>query len=301
MTLLRKGLGSALLLSIFSLHAGALEDQYRTVITRSLYMLNDYTLHSGTYHFDGENGQGDVDLKNITIPGTYFFGDLFEGFRPYVEGAVGYSRYEQDDSLPDGSDIDLTSLYAKGGGGISYNFSPGFALMGGATALYLGSDGDYSGNDPRSKELFDGRQNNWLYDLYARAAFHPTFQGYRPYLILTAHYLTFDYDDSSIGSDHDWSGNLRAGIFSHELTRWWGMPLKAEIFINGSAVDHDLGERLGFDTAWSGGSTVYWKIGSLMPFDWLKELDLTFTIKGTLSNTNMDGYNIGFGLSLMKF
>jgi len=287
--------------------ADPIGDAYRTMMGRSLYMLNDYTLRSGTYHFDGKKGTGDVDLKNITIPGTYFFGDLFEGFRPFVEGAVGYSHYEQDRAQLDSAnqgDIDMTSLYAKAGGGVSYTFTSSITLLAGAAALYLASDGDYSaitGNDARAKELFDGNQDSMLYDLYGSVGYRPQWQGYRPYLVATAHYLTLDYDASDLGNDHGWSGNLRAGFFTHELTRWWDMPIEAEVFVNGNALDHDLAELIGFDTALSGGTTFYWKVGSKIPFDWLKELDITFTVQGTVSNTDMDGYNIGLGLSLLKF
>jgi hypothetical protein len=283
------------------LQAGAIEDNYREVFARSLYMLNDYTLRSGTYYFDGKNGSEDAKLSNMSIPGTYFFGDLFEGFRPFVEGAVGYSSYEQDNNRDIHGDIDLDSLYLKAGGGVSYTFSSSITLLAGASVLYLGSDSDYSGTDSRARELFEGDQDSLVYDLYGSVAYRPRFEGYRPYLVATAHYLTFDYDASGIGNDQGWSGNLRAGFFTHQLTQLWGLPLEAELYVNGNALDHDLGELMGFDTALSGGTTLYWKVGSILPWHWLKELDITFTVQGTVTNTDVHGHNIGFGLSLTKF
>ena len=297
---------SVLLFSTGNLRADSIDNAYRSMMGTMLYTLNNYTLHSGTYHIDGKGNSGDVDLKNITIPGTYFFGDLFEDFRPYVQGAVGYSHYEQDhaDFGTTSGDIDTKGLYIKAGGGVSYTFQETFTLMGGASALYLGSDGDYGrigAFHPKADAYFNTHHDDWLYDLYASAGWHPKFQGYKPYLILTAHYLTLDYDPSELSDDHGWSGDLRLGFFTHELARWWDMPVKAEVFVNTNALDHDLGELTGFDTALSGGTTFYWKVGSKLPWYWLKELDLTFTLKGTVSNTDMSGYNIGFGMSLVKF
>jgi hypothetical protein len=287
------------------LQAGAIEDTYREVFARSLYMLNDYTLRSGTYYFDGKNGNEDSKLSNMSIPGTYFFGDLFQGFRPFVEGAVGYSSYKEDNNRDIGGDIDFTSLYLKAGGGVSYTFASRLTLIAGASMLYLGSDGDFTPRtpivNPRSKELFDGSQDNMIYDLYGSVAFRPQYEGYRPYLVATAHYLTFDYDASGIGNDEGWSGNLRAGFFTHQLTQFWGLPLEAELYVNGNALDHDLGELMGFDTALSGGTTLYWKVGSILPWQWLKELDITFTVQGTVTTTDVHGHKIGFGLSLTKF
>ena len=289
--------------------ANPVDDAYRSMTMRTLYTLNDHTLHSGSYRFDGENGSEDADLRNITIPGTYFFGDYLSGFRPYVEGAVGYSHYEQGNArfgtLTSG-DIDQKSFYLKGGGGVSYTFTNEITLAAGATFLYLNSDGDYdshsTGNgDVRARELFNGTQNSRLYDLRTTLSYMPHYDGYRPYLVATAHYLSFDYDAPGIDNDYGWSGNLRAGFFTHDLARWWGMPLQAEVYVNGNFLDHGLAESIGFDSAFSGGTTFYWKIGSLIPFDWLKELDVTFTIQGTVSNTDINGYNIGFGLSLLKF
>ena len=295
-------LGLSIVASVSILGAGPIEDLYRQTMSRSLYTLNDYTLHSGTYYFDGRNGNEDAKLKNTTIPGTYFFGDLFEGFRPFVEGAVGYSRYEQH-NLPalGGGDIDLKSGYLKAGGGVSYTFTSDITLLGGASLLYMGSNGDYTGTVPRAKDLFDGNQDSLLYDLYASVGYRPQFQGYKPYLVATAHYLTMDYDASGIGNDRGWSGNLRAGFFTHQLARVWEMPMEAELYLNGNALSHDLGELMGFDSALSGGATLYWKVGSLLPWNWLKELDITFTVQGTATNRGMHGHNIGFGLSLMKF
>jgi len=292
---------AGILIIVSPLLAGPIDDAYRSVIGRNLYLLNNDTLHSGSYYFDGRNGNEDARLKSTTIPGSYFFGDLFEGFRPFVEGAVGYARYEQNRNSDLGGAIDLKSLYLKAGGGLSYTFSSTLTLLGGTSLLYMGSDGDYSGTISRAEELFQGREDNLLYDLYGSIRFHPEFRGYKPYLTLTAHYLTLDYDDSGLGRDHGWSGDLRAGFFTHELTRIWAMPLEAEFYLNGNALDHGLGELMGYDTAVSAGTTLYWKIGSKIPFHWLRELDLTFTVQGTTTNHGMHGHNIGFGLSLMKF
>ncbi|WP_457605220.1 hypothetical protein [Nitratifractor sp.] len=288
-----------------ALQATPLEDAYRTVMGRTLYMLDDYTLKSGRYTFDDEGQSGDAKIHNISVPMAYYFmGDLYDpGLHPFVIGAVGYSDYEQNNLYVSGNnvgDIDMTSLYFKFGGGLAYTAGD-VTLELGASALYLGTDGDYRGNDPAAKELFDGSQSSLIYDAFTRATYHPLIEGYKPYLTVAAHYLTLDYDPSGIGNDHGWKGNLRAGLFTPELTRWWEMPIRAELYANVDAMTHDLGEVMGFDSAFSGGATFYWKVGSRLPFALLKELDITFTIQGTLSNTDMSGYNIGFGLSLMKF
>jgi len=289
----------------FHLQAGTLEENYREVFARNLYTLNDSALRSGTYSFDGKNGNGDSRLGSTSIPATYFIGNLSQGFRPFVEGSVGRSDYREDNNRDIGGDIDFSSLYFKVGGGLSYTFDNGLTLLGGASILTLESDGDYTPRtsvvSSRAWELFECPQTSRLYDLYGSLAFHSHHGGYRPYLVASTHYLTLDYDPSDLANDHGWSSNVRIGFFAHPLNTLWHVPLEAEFYLKGDIVEHRLGELLGFDTALSGGTTLYWNVGSRLPWHGLRKLDITFILQGTVTDAGVHGHNIGLGLSLTKF
>jgi len=287
-------------------NAETVEDAYRKANGGTLLMLNDYMLRSGRYEI-GSGDSDDAEIQNISVPGTYFFGEEGDDFRPYILGAVGYSHYERDDIRFDNGergDIDNESLYLKAGGGIKYAINPELSILTGISATGLFANGGFDNDTPvsqKTKDLLQSDDTSWLVDLYSTLLVHPEPKEYKPYIAATLHYTSIYFDPESVNDMHGWSANLRGGFFTHELTRIWGMPVIEEVYANISVVDSDLSDMTGFDTSMTAGTEFYWKVGSLMPLPMLKELDVTFTLQGTVSNTDMSGYNIGFGLSLLKF
>jgi len=291
-----------------ALNAGSVDDAYTTMAVRKLYSVDDYILRSGHYNFDSGNSD-DVELRNISVYGKYFFGDEEIGFRPFVLGAAGYSNYKQrhiEFNGVDSGNIDLDGYYIRGGGGISYGFSNNISILAGATATSMFDDSGYEarGNNAitkRAKELFGESQTNNLYDIFSSFAYTPEYNGYKPYFIATVHYLNFDLEPNGVNSPDGWKYNLRAGFFTHELTRILNMPVKAEFYAQGGYLSDELSDIIGYDSTITMGTTLYWKVGSLVPIDFLKELDITFSAQATKANQDMDGYSVGFGLSLLKF
>jgi len=299
---------SLIAISLLALNAKSIEDSYTQIATRRLYIVDDTVLHSGRYTFDSDNGNR-ARFSNISIGGEYFFKDEKIGFRPFVLGSIGYSNYKQrhiEFNGVDSGNIDLDSYYLRGGGGISYSFSERASISLGATITSMFNDGGYEAKGSntttkRAKELFSKSQTDNLYDIFTSFSYTPKYNGYKPYFIATLHYLNFDLEPSEVNSPDGWKANLRAGFFTHELTRFLNMPVKAEFYAQGGYLSDELSDVIGYDKTITMGSTLYWKVGSLIPIDFLKELDITFNIQATKANQDMDGYSVGFGLSLLKF
>ncbi len=309
---MKKTINSILIGTIYTMataitiQADSISDTYRSMMGGIAYYLNDITLHSGRYTIGTDNSY-DIDLHNISIPGNYFFGDESQSMRAFITGAVGYSDYEQNSiDFKNGSmgDIDNEAYYIKAGGGLNWNITNQLALMGGATLLATFNDSSYNEKivqNSKIDRLFNNEDTTMLYDFFICATYHPKYYGYKPYFIGSVSYIDIEYDGDGIGSDSGISSEIRAGFYTKELTRVWDMPIIAEVYVRASFVDNDLAKLTHFDSTFTGGTKFYWKVGEKIPFRLLKGLDITFTIQGTTSNTDMDGYNIGFGMSMLKF
>ena len=128
-------------------NAGAEADHYKQLVSTSIFTANNLYLQTGWYDMDGGNTGNDVELSNANFVGSYYFGEKGDTFRPFILGGFGFSEITQDNSIVGGSigKITLDSTYFQLGGGINYNPNENLGLVLGASALWMGTDGDYNG------------------------------------------------------------------------------------------------------------------------------------------------------------
>ncbi len=302
---------------LVTLNADEVESAYKQLVTTSMFTSNNLTLQTGWYSLDGVGGNN-ADLDNMNFVGSYYFGNKNDTFRPFILGGFGFSDITQDkiDLHRSSGTIDkaeFDSMYWKLGGGLNYNPTSNLGLIIGGSAMWYNSDsGNYDtkvkldmsdSKDKKIKQFFDEESDNTLYDIFGSAVYHPVIAGYHTYFEGTLHYLNFDYDHSVSDTD-GFNLDLKAGFYTNTLTTLYQTPVWMEFFVAANLLDSDLSDLVGFDSAFTGGTSVHWKIGPYLPNfmgNAFNDLDVSFNLQGTTSNTDFDGWKASASLSLMKF
>jgi|GEM_PF-2382029 len=294
------------------LSADSIDDKFQSLVGKSLFIGNSSNLHSGHYEYGKEGGnQPELSDSGITIP--YYFGDKGDLWRPFVMGGIGYSKMEEENSnLRDtGDDIELTSLYYKIGGGLTYNPTCDFSFVVGGSALVMNTDGDYttktplttSEGDQKIKKLFDSETTNSIYDGYGGFVYKPTIYGYKSELKSNLHYLKMNFDNGIDDVDGIYL-DVMAKVRSNELTTIFCQPVWIEHYVKGDFVNSKLADVIGFNSAVSVGSTLHWRVGPLIPIikdSRLRDLNVALNVQKTISNRDFEGWKAGVGFSLVKF
>ncbi|WP_457605221.1 hypothetical protein [Nitratifractor sp.] len=293
-----------------SLQAQSAEDAYKNLISTSLFMANNLYLQTGWYDLDGRGGD-DAETSNANFVGSYYFGDYGDSWRPFVIGGFGFSRITQDHTQTVGGfdgDVEFDSTYLKAGGGINYNPTSEISLSLGASGLWLNSDADYSarngtGSNAAIAKYLESDSDSAIYDLFASGTYHTTLDnGYKPYFTVTAHYQSLDFDHG-VSGENGFSGDFEAGVYTAELTRWMDLPVRAHFFAAATFLSNDLSDVVGFDSAYSAGTSLLWKIGPMIPiFDGaFKDTELAFNLQGTAGDSGLSGWKVSVSLNIAKF
>lgn len=302
---------------LMTLNADEIESAYKQLVTASMFTANNQILQTGWYTLDGVGGE-DADLDNVNFVGSYYFGNKGDTLRPFILGGLGFSDITQDkinlhrsSGTVDKAEFDAT--YWKLGGGLNYNPTSNVGLIVGGSAMWYNSDsGNYGTKNPlnmsdskdrKIKQLFDEESDNTLYDLFGSAVYHPVISGYNTYFEGTLHYLNFDYDHGVSDTD-GFNLDLKAGFHTNTLVTLYQTPVWMEFFVAANLLDSDLADLVGFDTAFSGGTSVHWKIGPYIPKlfgDAFNDVDVSFNLQGTTSNTGFEGWKASASLGILKF
>jgi len=295
-------------------YASTLEDTYQNLLAKSIFTSNNIYTSSGWYEFDKTNGDK-PDLANANFVGSYFFGDYSDRYRPFVQGGFGFTNIQQNNTNLDrgGSldDIEFDSIYLKIGTGCNFNPYKDTSFIVGASAMWMSSDDDNfhpqtplssSSYDKRVEELFNQKSDTQLYDIYGGIVYHPTISGYKTQFDATLHYIDMEFDHD-VDSVDGFNLDLRAGFHTHQLASLMDLPVWMEFFTSATLLDSDLSDVVGFDSAFTLGTSIHWKVGPMIHIfdDAFKDVDISGNLQGTMSNTDFQGWKATVSFSLVKF
>ncbi|BAF72818.1 outer membrane protein [Sulfurovum sp. NBC37-1] len=285
-------------------YAGAESNHYKQLIGTSIFSANNLYLQTGWYDMDGSDTGNDPEMTNSNFVGTYIFGENSDTWRPFVTGGFGFADIQQDQSTVAGStgNIDLDSYYYQFGGGINYNPTSNIGLALGATCLWMNTDGDYNGASDGMRYYFNQKSDTSTYDLFATVGYHTEINGYKPYVGLTLHYLSINYD-FDLSDTNGWSTDLEAGVYTPTLTTWLDLPVRARLFATATLLDDDLSTDILFDNAYSGGARLLWKVGPMIHIfnDAFKETELGLNLQGTVGDNDLSGWKTSLAFYIAKF
>ena len=297
-----------------SAYADIADTTYQGLISKSLFTSNNLHLQTGWYDFDKTNGDT-PELSNANFVGSYYFGEMGDKYRPFIQGGFGLSKIEQDDTdLNRGGsldDIEFDSIYYKIGLGCNFNPYENVGFVLGASAMMMNSDdGNFhpqtpltnSSYDKKVNKLFNQESDSEIYDVYGSIVYHPTISGYNTQFDATLHYIDMEYDHD-IDNIDGFNLDLRAAVHTHELTTLMDLPVWMEFYTAAVLVDSDLSDVVGFDSALSAGLSVHWKVGPMIHIfnDAFKDVDLSANLQGTVSNTDFEGWKASLSFHLLKF
>lgn len=272
----------------------------------SVFSANNLYIQTGWYNMDGSSTGDDPELAGSNFVGSYYFGHVGDTWRPFVTGGIGFTNMKQSNTtvnFDSTGKAKLESWYGQVGGGINYNPEQHISLVLGGSALWMQHDAHYSGTpSPEMKKYFEHDSDTALYDIYLAGTLHGEYNGYKPYLTLTAHYLTIDYD-YDFSNTNGWSGDAEAGVFSPILTYWWDLPVRARFFVAGTFLDNDLSDITEFDNFFTGGGSLLWKIGPKIHIlnNAFKDTELSFNLQGTTGDNDLSGWKASLSFFIAKF
>ncbi len=293
------------------LKADKVEDKYKSLITKSILTSSIHSLKTGSYKFNSLDGDK-PELLNANFGGAYFFGKKSDKIRLFLEGGFGFSKIKQENLTLRASrdSVEFKSTYLQVGGGLNYNINCDFGLIVGARGIWMETKESFYSNkalssstlDKKIKALLNSDSLNSLYDGYGGVVYHPIIYGYNSEFKALLHYVTIDFDHNIDSLDGVRFSTL-ATICSKEIGEFFNQPIWLKYYIGGDFVRGELGKMVGFNSAFSLGSSLHWKFAPLIPFlkGNFKDLDLSIDIQGTVSNTDYRGWKVSMGLNLVKF
>lgn len=285
-------------------NAGAESNHYKQLIGTSVFSVSNLYLQTGWYDMDGGDTGDDTEMTNSNFVGSYYFGENGDTWRPFVTGGFGFTDIQQDHSTVGGSvgNIDLDSYFYQLGGGINYNPTSSISLTAGASAIWMNTDGNYNGASSAMLYHFNQDSDTTLYDVFGAATLHTEMDGYKPYATLTLHYLTIDYD-FDLSDTEGWDTDLVAGVYTPILTNWFDMPVRMNIFVAASWLDSDLSADILFDSAYTAGASLLWKIGPVIHIfdDAFKDTEAAFNLQASAGDNDLSGWKASVSLNMAKF
>jgi hypothetical protein len=159
-----------------------------------------------------------------------------------------------------------------------------------------------SAYDQKINTLFNKESDTSLYDIYGSVVYHPTLGGYNTHFEATLHYINIDYDHN-INEVDGYNADLKAGFHTHQLTTLMDLPVWAEFYAGAVLLDDDLSHVIGFDSAFSAGASLHWKVGPMIHIfnDAFKDTDISANLQGTTSNTDFEGWKASVAFNIVKF
>lgn len=280
---------------------GEIENVYLKSANTLLFFTSENIISSGSYEF----GSKDQTLDTTFFPLTYHFKSDSDLYNFYVNGSVGYSKYEEKNIDIRGSldEIDIKTYALKVGGGVRFNILEDTDMMVGGSYIYSKVKGDYktpqplSASDPLDRALdyvFNSDNNFNTFEFATSIGYHPTINNYKPYARADIRYFDTEIDDpyATISDTTSTISKLKIGVITPPVTSIEGLPLKLEFYASDVLVNGDMKDALETDNFYVLGTTFH--LGTTSALKYVSDVSFDINI---VRGDNLDGFNFGFGLS----
>lgn len=276
-------------------------------------------LTSGRYNF---TSGGEIHV--INFPMYYHFDPIFDQFNLFVNGSLGYSKFDTD--IDWGTELDdprfspddymrYDTIAVRLGGGVRYVSSFDIYFLAGFDFIYSRVKNRYDYNSLASEEelkqfldpAFANQYSNaYTYELFWQVGYTPVWAEWKPYIVLSLTYfdtkqeLTLD----ELSAFHSTSGGsrLKFGFETPQFFHIFDTGLSTEFYLSGNTFTGDVRETLGFDGYGSSAAMLHLYIDSKfygsvdetlyhVP-SLLNRIDLMVE---RVTGDGLQGYNIGFG------
>jgi hypothetical protein len=278
-----------------------LENVYIKSANTILFFTSENIISSGSYEF----GSKDQTLDTFFFPMTHHFESDSDFYNFYVNGSIGYSKYEEKNIDLRGSldEIDIKTYALKLGGGVRMNILKDTDMMIGGAYIYSKVNSDYktpqplNSSDPIDRALdyvFNSDNDFNTYELFTSIGYHPTINEYKPYVSADIRYFDTEIDDpfATIEDTTSTISKLKIGVITPPVTTIKGLPLKLEFYASDVIINGDMKTALDTDNFYVLGTTFH--LGTATVNEYVS--DVSFDIN-MVRGDNLDGFNFGFGFS----
>ena len=282
-----------------------LRSEFENVYIRSantlLFFTSENIISSGSYEF----GSKDETLDTTFFPLTYHFKNDSNLYNFYVNGSIGYSKYEEKNIDVRGSsdEIDIKTYALKLGGGVRFNILKDTDLLIGGAYIYSKVNSDYKTpqpldpSDPIDRALdyvFNSDNDFNTLEFVSSIGYHPTINNYKPYARADIRYFDTEIDDpyATISNTTSTISKLKIGVITPPVTSIKGLPLKLEFYASDVLVNGDMKDALDTDNFYVLGTTFH--LGTTSALKYVSDVSFDINI---VRGDNLDGFNFGFGLS----
>jgi hypothetical protein len=281
---------------------GPIEDVYIKGSNTLLFFTSENIISSGSYEF----GSSDQTLDTLFFPMTHHFESDSDFYNFFVNGSVGYSKYQENniDLRNDGLDeLDIKTYALKLGGGIRMNIFKDADMMIGGAYIYSKVKSDYKTPDPLDTGdvldqaldyVFNTDRDFDTYELFTSIGYHPTINEYKPYFNADIRYFDTKIDDpyATVSDSASTISKLKIGVITPSVISIKELPLKLEFYASDVLLWGDMKEALESDNFYVLGTTFH--LGTSGMSDWISEVSFDINI---VKGDNFDGFNFGFGFN----
>ncbi len=279
-----------------------LANVYAQGVNTVLFFTSEDIISSGHYTFE----DSETTLDTHVIPLSYHFKSDSDFYNFYVNGSIGFSKYEEE-KIDFGrgtlDTIEMMTYALKVGGGIRMNVLPDTDMMVGGAYIYSRVNSDFKTskvldrNNPDEKaidEILNSHQIHHTYELSTSIGYHPILNEYKPYFRVGTRYFKTNVDVpyATISDTTSVISKLKAGVVTPELTKIYNLPLKLEFYASEIFLSGDMDDVLGCKHFFVLGTTFH--LASPIEKEWIKEVTLDINMA---RGENFDGFNFGFGVS----
>lgn len=275
------------------------ENVYIKAANTLLFFTSENIISSGSYEF----GSKDQTLDTFFFPMTHHFESDSDFYNFYVNGSIGYSKYEENNIDFRGSldEIDIRTYALKLGGGVRMNILKDTDMMIGGAYIYSKVKSNYKTprplepTDPIDKALdyvFNNKDNFDTYELFTSIGYHPTINDYKPYVNADIRYFDTKIDDpyATISDTSSTISKLKIGVLTPPVTTINTLPLKLEFYASDVFLSGDMKEALDTNNFYVLGTTFH--LGTNTMSQWFSGVSFDINI---VKGDNLDGFNFGFG------
>jgi hypothetical protein len=278
-----------------------IENVYIKSANTLLFFTTENIISSGSYEF----GSKDQTLDTFFFPYTHHFDNESDFYNFYINGSIGYSKYEETNIDFRGSidELNVKTYALKLGGGIRMNIAEDTDFMIGGAYIYSKADSDYKTpqpldpNDPIDNALdyvFNSDNDFSTYEFFSSIGYHPTINDYQPYVSADVRYFDTKIDDpyATISDTTSTISKLKIGVITPPVTTISDMPLKLEFYASDVFLSGDMKEALDTNNFYVLGTTFH--LGTQTVNDYVSDISFDINI---VRGDNLDGFNFGFGFS----
>ncbi len=266
-----------------------------------LFFTSEDIISSGSYEFANE----DETLDTYFFPLTHHFESDSDFYNFYVNGSIGYSKFQEKniDIRNSLDDIKMRTYALKLGGGVRMNVLKDTDFMIGASYIYSKVESEYYTSKPLNSSnsldrsidyVFNSKDDYNTLEFVTSLGYHPTINEYEPYIIGDVRYFDTKIDDTyaTITNTTAVISKLKVGVVTPVVTSVMSLPLKLEFYASEVFIGGDMDDAMDVDDFYVLGTTFH--LGTSTLVDWVGEVSFDMNI---VKGDNLDGFNWGFGFS----